>query len=293
MTKRTLGQREAEQLRLALQFATLDALMASRRWQPGELVFQGGTSLHLVHGSPRFSEDLDFLVSNDLRLNQLAGKLRAQLGELPWAPPDLQLSVRPARDDARNPYSLAVTLSGREVIGSVRVKLELWRTAEGTLEPLSVLTSTTGPTRGPMSRRPLFVPTASLKEIHADKVFALAARPYLKARDIFDLHWIAQTDPQTLLSSALALRLDMYPSQTAPGWLQQACDRLLQLDATETAERVLQDLRQWLPSSFPLSNDLVADMLESTRRALKQGIDLMQTLNDQQDGSNAEADKPT
>jgi hypothetical protein len=103
MTKRTLEQREAEQLRLALQFAALDALMGSRRWQPGELVFRGGTSLHLVHGSPRFSEDLDFLVSNDLRLNQLATQLRTQLGDLPWAPPDLQLSVKPARTMCATP----------------------------------------------------------------------------------------------------------------------------------------------------------------------------------------------
>jgi hypothetical protein len=154
MAKRTLGQREAEQLRLALQFAALDALMGSRRWQPGELVFQGGTSLHLVHGSPRFSESLDFLVLKDLRLNRLATQLRAQLGELPWAPPDLQLSVKPARDDARNSYSLAVILSGPEVIGSVRVNLEIWRTPAETLEPLSVQTSSTAPTLQPTMARP-------------------------------------------------------------------------------------------------------------------------------------------
>jgi hypothetical protein len=193
----------------------------------------------------------------------------------------------------RNPYSLAVTVSGPEVIGSVRVNLELWRTPAETLEPLSVQTSSTAPTRGPMSGKPLFVPTASLTEIHADKVFALAARPYLKARDILDLHWIAHTNPQTLQSSSLALRLDMYPSQTALGWLQQAHDRLLQLDAAETAELVLHDLRQWLPSSFPLSFDLVADMLASTRSALNQGIERMQELIDQQDGSKAIDDQPT
>lgn len=61
MPKRQISASEAFDLRQALHVATLDALMASRRWEPGDLVFQGGTSLHLAHGSPRFSEDLDFL----------------------------------------------------------------------------------------------------------------------------------------------------------------------------------------------------------------------------------------
>jgi hypothetical protein len=50
MPKRHLTAAEAFDLRQALHVATLDALMASRRWEPGDLAFQGGTSLHLVHG---------------------------------------------------------------------------------------------------------------------------------------------------------------------------------------------------------------------------------------------------
>lgn len=58
MAKRPMRPEQAFDLRQALHVATLDALLASRRWEPGELLFQGGTSLHLAHGSPRFSEDL-------------------------------------------------------------------------------------------------------------------------------------------------------------------------------------------------------------------------------------------
>jgi len=49
-----------------MHVATLDALMASRRWAPGDLIFKGGTSLRLTHGLPRYSEDLDFLVNSSL-----------------------------------------------------------------------------------------------------------------------------------------------------------------------------------------------------------------------------------
>lgn len=69
--KRTLSSQEEAQLRDVLQTATLAALMNSRRWEPGDIAFQGGTSLHLAHGSARFSEDLDFLVRGGLSLKGL------------------------------------------------------------------------------------------------------------------------------------------------------------------------------------------------------------------------------
>ena len=66
--KRTLSAQDEVHLRAVLQTATLAALMDSRRWEPGDIAFQGGTSLHLTHGSARFSEDLDFMVRGSLSL---------------------------------------------------------------------------------------------------------------------------------------------------------------------------------------------------------------------------------
>ena len=43
-----------------------------------------------------------------------------------------------------------------------------------------------------------FVPTADMSEIYVDKVFALAARSYLKPRDVFDLHWLLKRLGQSL-----------------------------------------------------------------------------------------------
>jgi len=45
-------------LREYLQYKTLDAVFSSRYGR--KLVFMGGTAIHIVHGLPRFSEDLDF-----------------------------------------------------------------------------------------------------------------------------------------------------------------------------------------------------------------------------------------
>ncbi len=41
----------------------LDSFMQESKWKSDELAFHGGTSLHLSWRSPRYSEDLDFLLS--------------------------------------------------------------------------------------------------------------------------------------------------------------------------------------------------------------------------------------
>ncbi|MDR3323760.1 MAG: nucleotidyl transferase AbiEii/AbiGii toxin family protein, partial [Zoogloeaceae bacterium] len=169
MSKRQLSPTEAFELRQALHIATLDALMASQRWNPGELVFQGGTSLHLAHGSPRFSEDLDFLVSDSLNLAPIAASVCERLSDLGWLPDDAALTVGKTRD-GRNPYSFVVSIGGENIIGSVRVKVELWQTNGRILSGLQVVVAPVRLARGALAGMQTFVPTAELAEIHADKV---------------------------------------------------------------------------------------------------------------------------
>jgi hypothetical protein len=45
-------------LREYLQFKVLEAIFSSG--ESGRLAFLGGTAIHIIHGNPRFSEDLDF-----------------------------------------------------------------------------------------------------------------------------------------------------------------------------------------------------------------------------------------
>jgi len=66
-------------LREYLQYKILESLFRSP--QGGKLRFMGGACIHLVHGSPRFSEDLDFdnvELSAD-EFEQLAGRIRRDL----------------------------------------------------------------------------------------------------------------------------------------------------------------------------------------------------------------------
>lgn len=276
MPKRQISASEAFDLRQALHVATLDALMASRRWEPGDLVFQGGTSLHLAHGSPRFSEDLDFLVNSSLKLDAISDAIQARLEGTPWVPGDARLTVTKAKE-GHNPHAFVVSIGGPDIIGSVRVKVEMWQTDEAALAAVNAIVAPVRLARGPAAGIQAFVPTADLSEIHADKVFALAARPYLKPRDVFDLHWLAKHDGLRECSvDDLRVRLATYPSETPAAWVDKAFKR--RLDLLNGATAIQEDLTRWLPSSWPLSTKDAAAMAETALAALDQGIDLMRQV---------------
>ena len=277
MTKRLLSRSEAFDLRQALQIAVLDALMAARRWVAGDLIFQGGTSLHLAHGSPRFSEDLNFLVKSSLNLAALGSAIGARLHGTAWLPPGTQLNVTQAKD-AHNRHAFVVSVGGADVIGSVRVRVELWRTAADAMAALRVAVAPVRLARGAAAGMQAFVPAESLAGIYADKVFALAARPYLKPRDVFDLHWLGlQGGPAHGCSAAdLHLRLATYPNETPLAWLDKAAARRGQLHTAHAA--IARDLARWLPSSWPLGEREVRALVSASVSALDQGVDVMHAL---------------
>lgn len=66
----------------------------------GPIVFQGGTSLRLCHGSPRYSEDLDFAGGTGFGVDDLRGLGECVRSSLAGMSPDVQVKVRePVRDE--------------------------------------------------------------------------------------------------------------------------------------------------------------------------------------------------
>lgn len=276
--KRTLNADEQFHLRNALQAATLAALMDSRRWEPGDLAFQGGTCLHLAHGSARFSEDLDFMIRGGLSLDGLGKEIARRLRLPADTAQDLSVSVTASRSD-RNPHAFMVTLGGPNVLGSVKVKIELWQTDAAVLKSLKVGVSTITSATGTRT----FVPTITLDEILADKVYALGARERLKPRDVFDLWWLMSTpQPPQLQPASLLARLSIYPRgnacDTARSWLADAERRLASIARAQTETTVAADLRRWLPSSWPMSAADARAMLTSASEQLRQGIAIVKAF---------------
>lgn len=131
-----------------------------------------------------------------------------------------------------------------------------------------------------------FVPTAELPEIYVDKVFALGARPYLKARDVFDLHWLTAHDVSRVCTpESLRVRLETYPDESASAWLAKAQARRQTLASSTGA--IGQDLKRWLPSSWPLTEAAIGSMIHTATESLDEGMRVMREIDAKAQASGA------
>ncbi|MEO8838124.1 MAG: nucleotidyl transferase AbiEii/AbiGii toxin family protein [Herbaspirillum sp.] len=278
MVKKSLLSPERQfELRQILQMATLEALIDTRRWQSGDLIFQGGTSLHLAYGSPRFSEDLDFMIRSSIQPESIVEGVKQRLSNGRWVPNDLSVSVKGGKVD-NNPFAFVVTLGAENIIGAVHLKVELFSVADKDVDTLSVRvaqmqsSSSAAQLVGPM----VHMQTLDEKEIYADKVFAIGGRSYIKARDMFDVFWLQEQCRQrreplySFNQGHLEQRLSIYSKQDPVKWLKNAISRQQALPGLQS--KLVQDLAQWLPAQFHLPGDL---MVKDSVAALTDGIEVM------------------
>jgi len=209
-----------------LQAMLLDGLMEAKQWTTRDLVFHGGTSIHLVWNSPRYSEDLDFMISSE-RAEDLSAAVEASATRIsekiksPDAPPrigamaDAAITVtssnKKMENENRNLLVFDVKWTHPTKHGTVRVKLEFYAVPPQVLHSYQSGQGFQGSGIPEMGLQPavradilpdrkLFmaedllvqesVPVATPQSIYGDKVVALAMRPYLKHRDFFDLWWL-------------------------------------------------------------------------------------------------------
>lgn len=171
----------------------LAALMSVKAWRQHELAFHGGTSLHFSWASPRFSEDLDFLLERRAAedLPGLMKKVEALLAErLLVIDPKLRVEIRNKSSKLERMGNFHVVVTHDDVLGRAMVKAEFWAVDRAYLE--SYPTEFRQPVRpgDVVARTTALVPAGTLVASIADKITALAGRPFLKWRDLFDLWWV-------------------------------------------------------------------------------------------------------
>lgn len=291
MPKRQMSTEESFDLRQAMHVAILEALLTSRRWEPGQLVFHGGTSLHLAHSSPRYSEDLDFMIGLPLRSGDLASAVRARLGRPIWIPDDIEVSIERVREEG-SMRTFVVSLGGGNVMGKVKVKVELWQTAPEALATIRTVVSPVRLSRGPGSEVNPHVPTAEAEEILADKVFAMGGRPFTKSRDVFDIHWLVQQGTRRPDARDLATRFAIYNVGGRETWLRTATGRRQELLADQGV--LAEEIRPWLPSYWPLTEETVREMVATTVEVIDHGAAIVAGLMnaDRHEGVQEDRDAP-
>ena len=152
-------------------------------------VFQGGTSLRILHGLPRFSEDLHFMLLAPDRTFNWAPYLGALMdtfaafGIRPEAKPkgDMDKRIRAAlMKDTSIAGQLDLAFSDRQPDQKIRIKLEI------DVEPPAFSTDAWTFLDFPADHE---VRHQDLASNFALKIHALLCREYLKGRDWYDFSW--------------------------------------------------------------------------------------------------------
>jgi len=215
-----------------------------------ELTFQGGTALRLCYGGSRYSEDLDFVCPEATRADHWQ-KFEQILQRTIAKSAGCTVSLRPPvagggdhvaveRRQARVYLPAQATSQRRtERINIEVARLPAWDAA------FRFLRSNHPPQSAKPGHGEILLQVESESEILADKVVALAGRPYLKARDVWDVNWLlqkgVQLDPEMVAEKSERYRLG--PLTTA---LDAAVERL---NDPRAPQRFRQEMSRFLLSS--------------------------------------------
>ncbi|MGC8496345.1 MAG: nucleotidyl transferase AbiEii/AbiGii toxin family protein [Candidatus Micrarchaeia archaeon] len=149
------------------------------------LVFKGGTALSKFYGSARFSDDLNFSTKAQNGGKDISTRIDRMLGLLYEEMPARLL--RKISTAGMLKYELSIRGPLFSTLGKYQhLKIEIGMN-ESVLEPVSVFR------RNPQYKdlRPYLALVMDEKEIMAEKVVALLYRRNIKARDLYDIYFMA------------------------------------------------------------------------------------------------------
>lgn len=292
--KKELSPIEIIEMSELAQHAVLTCLMNSKRWKQGELAFQGGTCLHLIYGAPRFSQDMDFLVASERGLDAIMDRTAAAAAIQFGAGPDWTWRVSSrgvGEKDCRNPRIYHLTIQAPEWAKSIKIKVEFFVTRQECLAGYGINSAFTKPLLPPTTpfaqslrvQTQGLVDAASIRELVADKVFAVASRPMVKARDWFDLWWVGQNirgaNVESMSSWSLAgwpLREQMYATErTREAMFESARQRIDDFQRSAHVKTI--DINEWL-RNHPNVQDKGAAVLQQASMLVSRVYDHMAVM---------------
>ncbi|MGC9204840.1 MAG: nucleotidyl transferase AbiEii/AbiGii toxin family protein [Candidatus Micrarchaeia archaeon] len=149
------------------------------------LVFKGGTALSKFYDSPRFSDDLDFASKARNEMEAMESKIDKMLDELHNEVPAKLLR----KIDTNKMLKYELSIRGPLFITTSKyqhLKIEIGK-KESVVEPVNVAR------RNPVYKdlHPYLALVMSESEILAEKVVALLYRRNIKARDLYDIYFMA------------------------------------------------------------------------------------------------------
>ncbi|MBV8047134.1 MAG: nucleotidyl transferase AbiEii/AbiGii toxin family protein [Paludibacterium sp.] len=246
------------------------------------LVFQGGTALRLCYQGTRYSEDLDFTCGTsfdprsmkpfaDILQREIASAygLEVEVKEPAEETPSHHEGVPVARWSAK----IRIPNADPRVKQSQVIHIEVAGVPAHDPELVSI---TANYPHLPEPLRQMIIAAESQNEILADKLVALGARPFLKARDLWDIKFL--TDANVAPDYALVRQKIFAYGWTADDFRIQLKAKLQQLDAAETADHFRKEMSRFVDTRVARMLDNAVLCGKYLTKAKKLGQELILTL---------------
>jgi len=232
-------------------------------------VFQGGTSLRILHGLPRFSEDLDFMLlepNPDFDWSPFLEKMLTTFESFGVAPEvkakgDMDRRIRAAViKDTSVAGQLDLAFAGRPASQKINIKLEI--DIEPPANSADAWTFLDFPTDHEVRHQ-------NLASNFALKIHALLCRPYLKGRDWYDFSWYVAKGVTPNLPHLGAALVQYGPWQKKTdlevdaGWLDNALREKIETIDWEEAKT---DVRRFLKPDELTSLELWSERFFTSKR---------------------------
>lgn len=296
---------ELRQWSTAVQFAFLESFATVTGWLAKDVAFHGGTSLSMSWGSPRYSEDLDFLLNEGLAddrggFTNIIDKVVERVNEsLSLTIPDLSVELRNKTRDGSPLLNYHLVASKPNVLNKAMVKSEFWTVNDEYLK--NIETAMVYPMqRGDIALRSVAeIPAVTMNAAIADKLTALATRPYLKWRDLFDLHFLigqtnegAKGQAERFLKHVQAYNpvKGLSPKEALEYWLEQ---HGTEQGKAKLLESAVDDLQPWVPPTLwaRLWPDGVKRIIETSVNCVQEVILELDEM-DENDFTHKQANRP-
>lgn len=214
------------------------------------LTFQGGTSLRLCYGAPRFSEDLDFVGGRDFSSAKVQGIkkcIEKYIGERYG----LEITVKEPKEMAVeadyadikvDKWQVRITTAPeKKDLPKQKIKLEVANVPAYSHVPQAVKQNYDFL---PDGYEDMLIMTESLDEIMADKLVSLpSCQRYVRHRDIWDLRWLkqhgAKINKEYVLAKIKDYKVEKYP--------EKLNDIINRLDSIVRGREFMDEMSRFIP----------------------------------------------
>ena len=297
MTKRPsqtpISPKQEMEIAITLQLLLLNEIFSDSAWRAPNAVFHGGTALALLYNNGRWSEDLDFMIDQEMfstldeKLKSAAARLQI-LARRVYDGCHIDLIGPKGKEDNIKHWKFGWTHPLKR--GKVIVKVEFLT------KPQKVLSAYQSTQLIPLGRANLPITITSV--VHgprliaswADKMIAMAERPYFKARDAYDIWFLARRFKELALSddpdehmpqpedeefvSAVEANAAIYGKDVSA--IREGLERRLAGGDLDDLDGYASDMAKWLPASVGKDRGVLQLQLNAAKKEIGRAVRLME-----------------